>query len=314
MQHSPRALLFLGGLLCAAAVASGCSGDTFPSEEPAPFDERCDASHPEFPPVALPTGTSARACFDDLECTDVYVIAHRGNRQHGAPENSLQALRDAARDGVPIVEVDLRTTADGVVINMHDSSLQRTTGVDKKVRDVTWAEIETLALHTNDGKTHTIPTFDALLTEAKELGLALFLDIKDVAPDVLVEHLQRHNAEDIALLRVTSVEELVALYALEPSLWVTYRTDTLDALLAAREAVPSLNFAKVPVGDYHALVADIRQAGFQVQQDVMATGDVIWIAKGSPLLWFETIDAGVNMLQSDRPGDLVSVLCDAMGR
>jgi glycerophosphoryl diester phosphodiesterase len=54
------------------------------------------------------------------------VIAHRGESAH-APENTLEALRRGVEAGADAIEFDLRLTADGEVVVMHDPTVDRTT-------------------------------------------------------------------------------------------------------------------------------------------------------------------------------------------
>ena len=53
-------------------------------------------------------------------------IAHRG-ASGNAPENTLAAFKKAINIGVDAVELDLHGSADGEVVVIHDSSLDRTT-------------------------------------------------------------------------------------------------------------------------------------------------------------------------------------------
>ena len=53
-------------------------------------------------------------------------IAHRG-ASGSAPENTLAAFKKAIDIGVDAVELDLHGSADGEVVVIHDSSLDRTT-------------------------------------------------------------------------------------------------------------------------------------------------------------------------------------------
>lgn len=53
-------------------------------------------------------------------------IAHRG-ASGSAPENTLAAFKKAINIGVDAVELDLHGSADGEVVVIHDSSLDRTT-------------------------------------------------------------------------------------------------------------------------------------------------------------------------------------------
>jgi glycerophosphoryl diester phosphodiesterase len=68
------------------------------------------------------------------------VIGHRGNRAH-APENTLASLREAAALGVDAVEFDLRVSRDGVLVVMHDATLDRTTDDSGPVAARTAAEL-----------------------------------------------------------------------------------------------------------------------------------------------------------------------------
>ena len=54
------------------------------------------------------------------------VHAHRGGAGL-APENTLAAFRKALELGVDALEVDLHVTRDGVVVVIHDETLDRTT-------------------------------------------------------------------------------------------------------------------------------------------------------------------------------------------
>lgn len=71
------------------------------------------------------------------------VCAHRGG---GAthPENTLPALREAVRLGVPMVEFDLALTRDGELVLMHDRTVDRTTDGKGRVSDFTLAELKKL--------------------------------------------------------------------------------------------------------------------------------------------------------------------------
>ena len=53
-------------------------------------------------------------------------IAHRGDSTN-APENTLAAFELAIEAGASAVELDIRCTADGQVVAMHDRTVDRTT-------------------------------------------------------------------------------------------------------------------------------------------------------------------------------------------
>ena len=68
------------------------------------------------------------------------IIGHRGAALH-APENTLAGLREAARQGCRWVEIDVRLTADGGLVLMHDPTVDRTTTAAGRVRELALAEI-----------------------------------------------------------------------------------------------------------------------------------------------------------------------------
>ena len=87
--------------------------------------------------------------------------AHRGlhSRDRSVPENSLPALRQAAREGYGI-ELDVRLSKDGEVVVFHDDMLDRVCGVHARVDDLTFDELRSLRLY---GTEEQIPLFSEVL-------------------------------------------------------------------------------------------------------------------------------------------------------
>jgi glycerophosphoryl diester phosphodiesterase len=77
------------------------------------------------------------------EAAHPLVIAHRG----GAllwPENTLFAFRRAAELGADMLEMDLRATADGAIVVLHDETVDRTTDGMGPVRALTLERLRRL--------------------------------------------------------------------------------------------------------------------------------------------------------------------------
>ena len=68
------------------------------------------------------------------------MIAHRGASGH-APENTLAAFELAVHQGADAFELDVRLTADGVPVVLHDATLQRTTGSRLSAASQTLAQL-----------------------------------------------------------------------------------------------------------------------------------------------------------------------------
>ncbi len=104
----------------------------------------------------------------------VLRIAHRGASAY-AEENSPTSLRKAAELGADMVEIDIRASADDVPIVTHDSSLKRLYGIDGNVSDYDWETLR--GLTAAQGR---LSNFDEALALCKDLGLGLYLDIKQL--------------------------------------------------------------------------------------------------------------------------------------
>lgn len=64
------------------------------------------------------------------------ILAHRGDSAH-APENTLPAFSQAIQEGVDGIELDVKLTADGHVVVIHDSDVERTTDGKGRVAALT---------------------------------------------------------------------------------------------------------------------------------------------------------------------------------
>jgi glycerophosphoryl diester phosphodiesterase len=71
------------------------------------------------------------------------ILGHRGARMV-APENTLPSFQAAIAEGAAGVELDIRQTADGMLVCLHDAGLGRTTNGRGPVRERTLAEIRRL--------------------------------------------------------------------------------------------------------------------------------------------------------------------------
>jgi glycerophosphoryl diester phosphodiesterase len=95
------------------------------------------------------------------------------------PENTLPAFRHARHSGAQLVELDLRATADGHIVVLHDRSVDRTTNGRGPIHEMTLADAQAL----DAGDNNTIPTLQEVLAWAMPLDVGLLLDVKRV-PDL----------------------------------------------------------------------------------------------------------------------------------
>lgn len=131
------------------------------------------------------------------------LIGHRGAAGL-APENTLPSFREAVeRWAVDMIELDVRATADGECVVIHDPTVDRTTDGTGAVAEMTLAELRELDAahgfrddrgdHPFRGQGVTIPTLDEVLTELP--GTAFTVEIKiGTVQEALRETIRRHDA------------------------------------------------------------------------------------------------------------------------
>ncbi len=116
---------------------------------------------------------------------NVRSIAHRGVSD-AAPENTLPAFRLAAERGFSSVETDIRFTADGVPVCLHDSSIDRTSDGSGELSGVTFAEVRQYDFggwKSAEYAGTAIPSFEEFLILCKGLGLHPYIELKEGTTD-----------------------------------------------------------------------------------------------------------------------------------
>ena len=141
--------------------------------------------------------------------SSVIVAAHRGDWRN-APENSLAAIDNAIAMGVDIVELDVQRTKDGVLILMHDGSLDRTTTGKGAIADTTWAYISTLKLKNGCAirTIHDVPTLEDALNHAKG-KIMINLDKADRYFDEVYKLMQKTGTTKQIIMKGTKPAEKV---------------------------------------------------------------------------------------------------------
>lgn len=135
--------------------------------------------------------------------------AHRGGAAL-APENTLEAFRLAVdRFGVDMLEMDVRLTADGEVVVLHDATVDRTTDGAGAVSSMRWADVRALDAGARfldpsgrasfRGAGVRVPRFDEVLEAFPRTRLNVEVKCPDVARP-FVERVRHHGAEQRVLL------------------------------------------------------------------------------------------------------------------
>ncbi len=108
------------------------------------------------------------------------IIGHRGAKAH-APENTLVSFAMAQQAGARWVETDVKESADGVLLLMHDDEIDRTSNGQGKVSTLSWEQLlscDAGAWFSPKFKGEKIPSLDEAVTLFKKIGLGVNLEIK----------------------------------------------------------------------------------------------------------------------------------------
>ncbi len=162
------------------------------------------------------------------------IMAHRGYSAM-APENTIEAMEAAIDLGIQAVEFDVQMTKDGEIVLLHDNSLNRTTGYNAKIWDVTYEEIKDLdasvGFRKETGKpydvTH-IPTLDETLKAVKG-RIYCNIEIKRTGHDdgiekKVVEIIRENDFIDNCDITSQDYETMLAVREANPDVLTAYTT------------------------------------------------------------------------------------------
>ncbi|HND29876.1 MAG TPA: glycerophosphodiester phosphodiesterase family protein [Myxococcota bacterium] len=270
---------------------------------PAPSVYDCSAGSP--PERWIPRDPT---CATDRSCPDILVSAHRGaGGQLGviAPEDTVQAVWAAIAYGVDFVETDPRPTADGHLVNLHDTSVDRTTDGSGEAEALTLAEIQSFSVDSSpypgDYSCTVVPTLEQILEAARGRVHVLVDANKTDRVDLLVEAIVSTDTLDWAIFDTSSVEKIDQALAIEPGLHTMIRVPTveeLDSQLA--------HFA-----DHPPVIVEVDNSSVELNSATLAAGhrpltdvfieDAQAAGSGNVEVYGQVLDDGVRIPQTDRP-------------
>lgn len=153
------------------------------------------------------------------------LVGHRGACDL-APENTMASFARALADGADIVELDVRSCADGTVVVLHDARVDRTTDGTGLAAEMTLQQLKRLdagAWFAPSAAGERIPMLAEVLDWAcGKIGLLLELKYAaygayspDLVPRVL-DLIRRHRVEDQVAFISYQPRGLTQLKALDP--------------------------------------------------------------------------------------------------
>jgi glycerophosphoryl diester phosphodiesterase len=232
---------------------------------------------------------------------NVVVIAHRGEHLHHA-ENTIPAFQAAVDAGADFFELDVRTTLDGKLVLMHDSTVDRMTGGKGDVSKMTFEDLRTLDVGANLGPgfpVTRIPTFDEALAFAHG-KIGVYIDSKRISASDAVAAVRHHDMEDRVVV-YGDPKYLKEVGALSPKMKLMPEARNPAALRTLIDSL-ALKVAAFDASDFNdETIRVARDAHVEIYVDRLGPGD-------NPSGWQDAVDRGAAGIQTDHPAELVQFL------
>jgi glycerophosphoryl diester phosphodiesterase len=163
------------------------------------------------------------------------VIAHRGARNL-APENTRAAAQKCIELGVDYIEADVAPSKDGVLYNLHDFTVNRTTNGKGALSTLTSAQVDALDAGSWFGPAligEQVPRYDTFLPWLKG-KVKINFDVKFADLNVLLKLVRDNHLENDAFFHFASPPMALKFHKLAPDL--TIKVDVSTAQEAERAA------------------------------------------------------------------------------
>jgi glycerophosphoryl diester phosphodiesterase len=238
----------------------------------------------------------------------IEIIAHRGSSYH-APENTRAAVELAWQEGADAVEGDFRLSADGHIVALHDATLKRTAGIDRRVVECSLKEIRQFDVGSWKGPKfagESVPTLAELLAMVP-VGKRFYVEVKCGAE--IAEPLRR------LLATGSAAPDQIVLISLDAQV-----LQQLKAAIPQCQAVWVVEFNQPSPGNWSPTLAEIRHTASAIKADgldLLATGpfDAQFVTRAQSAglgictwtvddlaLARRLIDLGVDGITTNRPG------------
>jgi glycerophosphoryl diester phosphodiesterase len=248
-------------------------------------------------------------------------VAHRGYSAV-APENTLPALAAGVLAGATVIEFDVRTTADGVPVVIHDRTVDRTTDGSGQVEELTLDEISVL-----DAGSWFSPAYAGIRVPLLREVMELLRPHAVLAPTADEAGVTPHQAPRVELLLEikppTTLEQVKVIMGQVADAGLLERTVVQsfdpDVVRLAREAAPDVrrgllrhDFDDDQVGVARelglryvnpALRAVLAEPATVAALAAEGVGVMPWTPNDTTL-WAPLVEAGVAGLINDRAGEL----------
>ncbi|MCD8538672.1 MAG: glycerophosphodiester phosphodiesterase family protein [Leadbetterella sp.] len=236
----------------------------------------------------------------------IWIAAHRGAHLT-VPENSLASIDEAIRAGADIVEMDVRETRDGILVMLHDKTLDRTTTGKGELSRLTYAETQELYL-THQGKAtpYRIPTFRETLAYLKD-RIIIDIDFKISGMEArkkAYEIIEELDMESQVLFFLYDYTEMDSLYKINPRIKMMPRAYNNDQMREIIDKGQTDIIHLDPSFENSPLLPEARQKGIRLWMNTLGEVDNKSADNQEVYREFLAKYKYMNILQTDFPARL----------
>ena len=225
---------------------------------------------------------------------EIEVTAHRG-ASYNFPENTMSAFVGAKGLDADWIELDVHQTKDLQVVVIHDAGFKRLGGVNKKVSELTYKEIQKIDVgsHFNpEFSNERVPLLEDVIKYAKENDIKLNIEVKPTGTEVdfekqVIDLINKYDFVDNCVVASMNYEVLERTKEIDPNIHTLYVMtiaigNIIDLSAADAYSVEASNIK-------YNLVARIHNSGKKV---------FVWTVNDEDLL-NKVIDLNVDNIVTD---------------
>ncbi len=255
-------------------------------------------------------------CEPSLQVSNLYkasdrilIAAHRGSHSQ-FPDNSIPAIAESIKNGIDIVEIDIRETKDKVPVLLHDKTLTNTTQPNYKVAELKFEELNNYPLlFKGKETTYKIPSLEEVLQYSKN-KIILNLDFKldDLkAMKRAYELVKKYDMEESVIFTVNNLDLIPSLHQINPDIRImpvafsarkirkVMKCDFIDILQLSNRSYCQYNSEKFDTKEIDIWVNSLKKYDKMQQEDGTGFEKLLRIKK-------------VDIIQTDYPEELLDFL------
>lgn len=245
--------------------------------------------------VCIYAAARADDVFTPREGRRVLVVAHRGANKF-APQNTVASTLKAIEMKLDFVEIDVRTTKDGRLVLMHNSSVDGTTDGKGEVRNMTFDEIRKLDAgirFSPNFKGTQVPTIEEYFA-ASSGKINTYLDWKDADAAVLAAAIEKGGAVDTTVVYGSPIE-LMELKKINPKIRVMPEADNEKQFETLKASGLKFEAMGANMNTFNAKMGELAHSvGAKVFVDILGQAESCAGVK-------KAIRYGADAVQSDQP-------------